>query len=326
MLAVIFSDVQINSYKQFNTDNCRLRNCLKAINEVFKFAAKHKIEVILFAGDLYDTQKILGTEVVNETISLFLSWSKSNPEIKFYAISGNHDHATKNLLHKPAVTALGHLSEVADNFYLVDWVNASLTTGIKVWGIPYFERKEDFRTALTEVVGNAKESTGIKLLMMHQTPDKLGNDMIPADISVDDPLFDCFDYVYCGHIHTHALLSPKFLLVGSPLHRTLEDVGLDKGFIVQDLSKPQEGYRRFSLNAKLPEFRYIREGDEVPPEWAKDYLTSIPAPVTRASKTNIDMDQFKSDLTPSKLIHNYWKEVEGGNDKELLQVGLDLLS
>lgn len=330
MLAIVFSDIQINSYKQFNKENCRLNNCLKALDEVFSFAAKKQINYILFPGDLYDTQKILGTEVVNRTIEIFLKWQKSNPEIQVIAISGNHDHATKNLVHSPAVTGLTHLDAVCPNFYLIDNSDYFNGEGLVIYGIPYYERKEDYVARLTEVSARAAKGEDnsdrglTQLLLIHQTPSGTGNESYPVDTDINDPLYNPFEFVYCGHIHKHMLLSEKFMLVGSPIHRSLEDEGIDKGFVVTDLSNPQAGYKFISLNKKLPEFRRVIEGTLIPDEWQKDYITWLPKPISRDSKHQVATDQFKSDLSPATLIENYWNQVDG-KDKELLSVGLQLV-
>lgn len=323
MLTVIFSDVQVADYKQFNKGKRRLKNCITAINKAFEFAAKNGITTILFSGDLYDTQQVLGTEVVNEVVSVFDKWANSG--ITVYAISGNHDHASKNLIDKPAVTALRHLELAVDNFYLLD-NSADIIEGeekrVNVIGIPYYEYSTHFRQALINCREMLVEGC-INILLMHQTPNEMGNDMIPADTDINDPLYEGFDFIFNGHIHKHAMLSNKFMNVGSPLHRTLEDEGQKKGFIVMDLEYPQEGYK--FIDTKLPMFKKMYEEDITEAD-SNDYIITVPKPLK--SKNTVEneakTENFKADLSPAELIKNYWAEVDGKNT-ELLNIGLTLL-
>lgn len=325
MLVAVFSDVQVNDYRAFNKDKSRLRNCLKAINKVFTFAQKNSIRYILFSGDWYDTQKVLGTEVVNAVIALLQKWEHSG--IHIIAISGNHDHASKNLLDNPAVTGLSHIDAVISNFHLIDnsFYDLEDDNGfytVRVHGVPYYEYSSHFYTALKSSTENITTLADANILLMHQTPNCMGNDMITPDTDINDPIYKKFDYVFNGHIHKHASLSRTFMNVGSPLHRTMEDEGQKKGFIIMDLLDRSE-YK--FIDTKLPEFRRKYEED-LTEEDEKHYVTVIPKPiVTKNSKGAITTpEDFKADLTPKELLTNFWKTVEG-KDKELLQTGLDLL-
>ena len=109
----IFSDLHIHNYGQFNDDNnVRLSNCLKVLTDIAEFCDSYEIDTVLFSGDLYDTQKALLTVVVNETIDTFIRIAEKHPNLRFIAISGNHDHASKNLIDKPAITSQYHISKI----------------------------------------------------------------------------------------------------------------------------------------------------------------------------------------------------------------------
>jgi len=325
MKAIIFSDLHVHLYKAFADGYSRLNNTLKVIRIIYAYADKKGIDIILFPGDLYDNPKLLPTAAVNMLISTFLEMEKKYPKIKFIAISGNHDHATKNLVNACAITALTHLHDVCTNFTLLDNQVIRLGSNVYIHGVPYYEYPEHYHTMLKERAELITvEDHTVHLLMMHQTPSNMGNDSIPVDTDINDPLYDKFDYVFDGHIHKHMQLSEKFVVVGSPIHRSLEDEGVDKGFLVMDLTSPKDGYTFISLNKKFPEFKrrvvgtLLEEGEE------NDYIVWS-QPVTESmAEVNASVEQFQAGLSREELLENYWKAVEG-KDKELLTVGLKFI-
>lgn len=334
-LAVIFADLHIHSYQQFNEDGNRLGNCLKALKEVFFFCKKNGIKTILFAGDLYDSHKSIPKEVVNETVATFVQLFGANPEIKMFAISGNHDQATKNLYGKPAVSALTHLHTIfPDNFIIMDGGVLEIGGGLLVAGVPYYEYAEHYTKRLqevTEAVEGIKKTNSVVLgaevkayLMVHQTPNGIGNSMIPYEADSTDPIYDVYEHIFCGHIHSHQQLMPRFTVVGSPIHRDLADAGLTKGFLVMNLYKPEKGYI-FQPLLGFPEFREIYEGDEIGEEDDNNFIVVKPRLDSIKLTETANVAQFNASLESAVLVTNYWQEVDG-KDKELLKMGLTFVN
>lgn len=323
-LAVIFSDWHIHDYKRFNTDGSRLGNCLRVLFDLGAFCDKNGITTILFAGDLYDTQKALFTNVVNETVQAFIDFSKMYPNIVIYAISGNHDHSTKNLIGKEAESALMHIqSVVPDNFIVIDNQTVQFPDGVSVTGIPYYEYKEHFNIKLDEAANRISTQNNSKnFLLIHQTPAGLDNEMIPADTNPKDINYMSFDYTFCGHIHLHKQITETFCLVGNPIHRDLADAGKSKGFLVMNLLKPEKGFKFFKLSG-YPEFISVFEDDEVENE-AANYVVRKPRLDTLKLQESAKVEKFNTDLSASDLMSNFWKEADG-KDKDLLAIGLGFL-
>lgn len=328
MLVSIFSDLHIHNYRKFDVDNSRLRNCLSVLDDIFKFNDKNGIKNTLFVGDLYDNQKMLPSIVVNETVAKLKELFETYPNQRIVAITGNHDQATKNLIDDEAVSALEHLATVFERrFILID--NQSVKMGdCVVTGIPYYEYPEHFKAKLSElsVVNEQFKEEGLNtLLLVHQTPTGLGNPNIPVDTDVNDPLYDPFDFVLCGHIHERQHIIDKFLIVGSPLHRDLGDEGQDKGFIVMDLDNLSEGFKFISLKGRYPEFVRVKVGIGEEPE-PDDFNYVVPDIIVEElpNVDDVSTEDFGSDLKAETLLKNYWEAVDGKNEK-LLEVGLKLV-
>lgn len=323
MKAIVISDIHVHNYKAFSIGDSRLNATLKVIELVFAYANKHKIQYILFCGDLYDNPKLLPTAAVNNLISLFVKLGKDYPSINFIAISGNHDHASKNLIDQPAITALTHLEEVCSNFVLID--NATYyidEVDGYIHGIPYYEYPEHYKQALESV---GYRSGSLNYLLIHQTPSNIGNDCIHPDTDINDPLYSKYDYIFCGHIHKRMQLNEKFLVVGSPIHRSLEDEGQDKGFIVINLRNPNEGYTPVSLDKIFPRFKRKYVGEELcENDREDDYIVWLPVVAETTEASQVSIKDFQSDLSRETLVRNYWQTVEG-TDEELLKVGLKFL-
>lgn len=326
MLVLSFSDLHIHNYQQFDKQGSRLANCLDVLRLVFKFAHKNGIEFILFSGDLYDNQKALPTEVVNMVVETFAKMFATYTGVKFIAISGNHDHASKNLLKKPAITALSHLDLMFDNFILIDNEVYPLDDNeeLCVVGVPYYEYAEDYHQALADTLAETTDYSQ-KILLCHQTPSGLNNPNIPFDTDVHNELYEGFDLVLNGHIHAFQEITPKFINVGSPLHRDLGDLGVDKGFLVIDTEALGEAkfYKFISTKGKYPEFELIKlkEGEELKRD-DFNYLILI-REVKQSMTLDVNVEEFGGGLTDENLLRNYWKKVS--KDESLLFTGLKFL-
>ena len=321
----VFSDLHTHNYGQFNNGSERLLNCLKVPFDIAEFSVSRGINKVLFVGDWFDTQKALLTEVVNETVDKMIELFTTYPDLIIISISGNHDHASKNLLDKPAITAQKFLARMfPENFILID--NDVYVDGdVAIYGIPYYEYAEHFDKALDMAV-QMREDTGAKFnyLMIHQTPAGLSNAMIPSDCNPKDDRFKLFDHVFCGHIHANQSLSDSFTIVGSPIHRDMGDVGKDKGFLVfnaMNTSKkpvfvPLKGY---------PVFVEAYEDEVENLDNSSDFVVVKPRLDLAESTAVASVENFSTALKESELMENFWGEVDGKNES-LLKTGLNILN
>jgi hypothetical protein len=118
------------------------------------------------------------------------------------------------------------------------------------------------------------------------------------------------------------MITPKFVLAGSPLPRDFGDVGQDKGFWVQDLNNPTD-VNFMSLRGRYPEFIRVK-GVTVPEKYVNDFVMLEQEIDTLPPQAVEEIQNFSANLTAVELLTNYWKETEGKNP-DLLQVGLTFI-
>lgn len=327
---IIFSDWHIHDYKQYNKDGSRLDNTLRVLDAIGVLSEQTGINKVIFAGDLYDTQKVLLTVVVNKTVKKFKEFFEKHPDITFYAISGNHDYATKNLKDSPAVTALSHLETIfKGRFVVFDNQSIEIEKGIWIHGVPYYEYKEHFDWKLQDRVnfvndlGGERQDPDKHYLFIHQTPKGLGNEMIPYDVVPRDKNIKVFEHTYCGHIHERQELEKWFTIVGNSIHRDLADAGKKKGVLVTNLAKPEKGNVFVPLKG-FPEFVLVPE-DDITDELENSNDFIVPqVSIEKVIEQDVNVENFTSDLRPAQLVENFWREVDG-KDEVRLKVGLSLV-
>ena len=315
---LIFADLHIHNYKQFNKDNSRLTNCLNVLDDIFETASATGINTILFPGDLFDSQKALPIIVVNQTIKKFIQLFEKHPHVNFVACSGNHDYGSKNLIDKPAVSALTHLAEVfIDRFILIDNTFVDIDN-VRIHAVPYYEYSDHYHDALEKRTFELLEPQ-TDLLMIHQTPDGISNTSFAGDTDPDSHLYGYFQHIFCGHIHKREYLSNKFTVVGSPLHRDLGDVGETKGFLIYDSTN---NIIEFVALENYPEF--IKVDDTTDAAYNNDYAVQNKLVVENTSTIDLDSKKFNTNLKAEQLVENFWLEADG-EDKDLLSVGLSFI-
>lgn len=221
MKFVILSDVHVEDYPSFNTSAfSRLEESVLPIKDAFKLASEMSGN-ILFSGDLFDKAGAIKAHVLNLVYTVFKDMFEQYPDVKFIAISGNHDMTTRSFVKLPAESALKVLQEAFENFILLDELNATWSEGIvRVHGIPFFDKRELW----LEYLGyqQVSEVGVVDILLTHQTDNTQPN----TDIFYDD-VFQ-FDMVFNGHIHNCNKIAHKMWTVGNPHHRDLSDEGKHK--------------------------------------------------------------------------------------------------
>lgn len=306
---VVFSDLHAHNYRRFDVDGSRLTNTVKALLDIYQHGEGIQAEGALFAGDLYDSQKMLPTSVVNSIVSAY-----SVCGLHTLGISGNHDHSTRNTIASPAMSALHHVAESSSYFSLIDNTYWRIG-GQRVAGIPYYSFKEDFDAALNLLYTELGDKVDDVVLLIHQTPKGLIDFDIPWEVDPEDSRLQAFKMVFCGHIHVRRKLADNFWLVGNPLAQSFSDGSQDKGFLVYDTEANSVefvglDYPKFIVGEDAEDGNYYR-----PDISGSDKLSSV-------AFTGQDFDSAN---TPADLVKSYWADVDGV-DEDLLTLGLHFIS
>jgi len=322
-LAIIFSDLHVHAYKQFNENGRRLKNGIAFLDYIFKMANANDIKYIFMPGDLHNLMQIVSVKAVNAVVKCLKANFELYPNITLVAVSGNHDYSEVNLLDRPAESALEHLNEIFSNFMLLD--NGCMSFGnIKIHGLPYYEHAEHFRVTL-EKTQNKIDNTMVNILLMHQTV--ASGLPIEDDIQPDDYLFKNFSMIFNGHIHNCEQITEKFINVGSPIHRDAGDIGKQKGFWVVDLNNPTETISFKDITDKFPQFIHKTVGEELT-EWESQQYVIWVLNTTTENVSEVELsEKFSTNLDPSIILTNYCKEVVKEDDLRItLSYGLNLLT
>ena len=328
MKAIYFTDPHCDDYKAFSKGRDRLEDTLRVLDDVFALARKKQSNTILLGGDLYNTVTFIYTTVVDAVIDRLDKLFKKYPEITIYAITGNHDFATKNLLHKPTKSALRHLTVAfPGRFVLIDNERVELDgNDVIICGIPNYEFPEHYQAKLQEM---SEWATGYKrcaskasiTLLIHQKPSGNPNPNVRIDTDVYDPLYDPFDMVLCGDIHHPKIIRDKFILGGNPLHKDLKDEGEEKGVWSLDLTDPVNTLKFHSRKGRYPEFKRVTSSESTNDP---DNFIIVEPNYSSKLATGTSLKRFASNLPHAQLVENYFGTIEGG-DPKLLKTGLSFL-
>ena len=87
VIAIAFSDLHINDWSKFNTENSRTLNGFSVLHRIAKLCDRYKCPA-LFCGDLFHKPELMTQELRNITDR---ELSKLPSTFKCYAINGNHD-------------------------------------------------------------------------------------------------------------------------------------------------------------------------------------------------------------------------------------------
>lgn len=220
------------------------------LDEILTLAAEEKVDAVLMAGDIYD--KPIPSEAATNLLDYFLC-HLAQLGIKTCMISGNHDSddrlnfgsqlfASNHIFIAAKYNGVLYKQTLEDeygplNVYLLPFVKASQVRH-------YFPQAkiENYSDAVRAVLENAAiDTTHRNVLVAHQFvtggdaaptfggSESLGVQNVGLVEQVSASLFDAFDYVALGHIHSGQRVSRETVrYAGSPLKYSLSEVKNDK--------------------------------------------------------------------------------------------------
>lgn len=215
------------------------------MNEVMKILDEKQIDIILIAGDIYDTSVPSGQSVA--LLDSFLT-SLSQRKINTYIIPGNHDSAERisfasDILKKSNIYMAKPVNYETDNITLEKYVSEDIYGKINIYLMPYIS---------CENVKNIIENTLIdkterNILVAHQFVTAIGNENelsasetknVGGLDDVDVRIFDDFDYVALGHLHAPQRVGRDTVrYAGSILKYSFSETEQKKSFTIIDMGE-----------------------------------------------------------------------------------------
>lgn len=222
------------------------------LNEIINIAKKETPDCLIIAGDVYD-KSVPSSEAVR-LFDDFLSRLKEL-KIKTFVISGNHDSAERIAFGSRLMSSSGiYMSPVYNGelspISLKDeygQLNIYMLPFIKPASLRRFFEEENIETytdAVKYAINVAKiDRTKRNILITHQfvtgavrcESEELS---VGGSDNVDLAVFEAFDYVALGHIHSPQNVgSEKIRYCGTPLKYSFSEAGHNKSITVLDFKE-----------------------------------------------------------------------------------------
>jgi exonuclease SbcD len=237
ILHVADTHLGFSAYRKVTEDgiNQREMDAYNAFKQFVDYAIKSKPDLIIHAGDLFDSVRPNNraiTFAIDQLIRI------SDAGITFIVIAGNHEH--------PKLKETGHIFSIFDHIdHVYPVYNAKYETlSFKinnektiVHAIPQCEFKKQFNEELKKLKTDSTADynifvshgavTGIKEFSMNEFNELI----IPTKVLSKD-----FDYIALGHFHRFTKLASNAFYSGSTERFTFTDAPDKKGFLELELS------------------------------------------------------------------------------------------
>lgn len=300
VLAVAFSDIQIEDWKRFSENHSRLEDNGTILTKVKDLCLKYDCPA-LFGGDFFDNPKAINNYVLQRTFEWLNAFKRH--KIKIYAIDGNHDQCDKNSVSHRSPNYINTLAEVYSNIIPVS--NTTMVhKNVFISGIPYLSGNKDFIAEVKKAADRVKVNGSKHILLTHtdypglKEPNgkEFAHENIPMDIY---KYLEPFDLVLNGHIHKPQVMYKKIVTMGATHQQRASDSGCEMGIwlIKEDMS-----YEFIPLD--LPEFKYIKQGKPIPED--KNFYIEVPNEI---EVDNEEVNKFLPTQKPKKLVNNYMKQL-----------------
>jgi len=238
ILHVADTHLGYSAYRKATEDgiNQRELDTYKAFEQFITYAINTKPDLIIHAGDLFDSVRPNNRAI---TFSVEQLNRLSKTKIPIVIIAGNHEH--------PKLKETGHIFRIFDHMEFVYPIyNAKYEKvtfeinkeKIVIHCIPQCELKSQFNEELKKLIPDKKANynifvahgsvIGVKDFYMNEFNELI----IPAKV-----LSRSFDYIALGHFHRYSKLADNAFYAGSTERFTFTDAKDNKGFIQINLTK-----------------------------------------------------------------------------------------
>lgn len=229
--------------------NRREEDVYSAFQEFVEIAIKEKPDLILHAGDLFDSVRPSNRTIAFAMEQLLLLSSADIPTV---IISGNHE--------TPRLRETGSIFKVFEHIpgiypvYRQRSETVSFDIGgknVEIFALPHMGSEERFREEM-EKMRPVKKKFNIAVLhgsLVGLDPGYLKGDFNEIKIS-GRILTHGFDYIALGHFHDHTVISGNCAYSGATERFSFSEAGKAKGFIELTVSDDEAGISFRELSAR----------------------------------------------------------------------------
>lgn len=280
MRIIHFADLHIGSkFERMpeyikNELNTKLRN---AFWDIISFAKSDNISTILMSGDIFDKNSVLMKDK-----KFFYESIKSNPDIDFYYIKGNHDSSSK-------------YNDEIENLHTFDGIKSYIKDNVRIIG---YELSDDNSV----LYNNAPFTTDkYNIMMLHGD---ITNQRDRNSIDLKKLQNKNVHYFALGHIHKReegTIGDSKYAYPGCVSGRGFDEVG-EKGFLVLDTETNKTTFHKLSdiifehIDIQVNGLNEVELKNEISARLGtinKDYITEI----RLTGKSDIEIDVNDLEMT-----------------------------
>ncbi|WZE74026.1 exonuclease SbcCD subunit D [Macrococcus sp. CCM 2573] len=227
------------------------------LNRLVQDIVDASIDVLVIAGDIYD--RSIPSREAMKVFESFIYEVNQVQKIPVLLISGNHDSAER--LGYGKAWYKGHEMHIGTT--IDDALNPVSIDGVDFYLVPYVEpvvarhyfEDDSIRThhdtykSIIEQIEQRIDKGRINILVSHlfvtggMTTESEREIIVGTIENVSLKLFDAFDYVMLGHLHTpDAIRDEKVFYSGSIMKYSFDEVHQRKGYRIFDLKKQQVSF------------------------------------------------------------------------------------
>lgn len=297
---IVCSDLHIHDWPD---NNHELRRTIALLNwfENLVVEAHDKGKTVIMCGDLFHDPKHISNNLLRLVQGYFNRINNKVKACTVLAITGNHDRDGDDWKRSPSWIKTFSLQYKF--MHCIDFQIWPVGDKYVVCGIPYIRGNVGIRNASNRLlnIANNQYVGRVKILVIHtDLPGALdtngmeikSHENISPKVS---QFFSGWDWVFSGHIHKPMLIRDNIVMVGSPMHTRVIDMGCKMGHWAME-----DGDIKL-IGSGLPEYRY--EGDNGDEE--DIYIKKVVHKVTSKSKSTSKKEVNLSDW--DNLIDEYTK-------------------
>lgn len=235
-----------------------------ALDQALKLCEDRAVDVVLLAGDLYDSAQ--SSDRAIDLIGSFLE-SLAEKNVTVVATPGNHDSATRvgygsRLLATRGVHVTGPLKEPVKPVMVSDEEGP-----VYIWPIPFVRpavvrgvldvEADTYTLALKALIDAMDIDTSQRnVCVSHQfvtnglvSPQRSESELsVGGTDNVDVAAYEPFDYVALGHLHRpQAVARDTVRYAGSPVKYSVSEAANDKSMVLVELGPKKDGVCETSI-------------------------------------------------------------------------------